>query len=50
MAQDCQPAVAGALNGQFNDPRAVATDAAGDVYVADGLNNRVEKFDSSGTC
>jgi sugar lactone lactonase YvrE len=48
VAQDCQPAVAGALNGQFNDPRDVATDAAGDVYVADGLNNRVEKFDSSG--
>jgi sugar lactone lactonase YvrE len=39
---------AGALDGQFNDPQAVATDAAGDVYVADFLNNRVQKFDSSG--
>ena len=48
VAQDCQPAAAGTLNGQFNGPRDIATDATGDVYVADFLNNRVQKFDSSG--
>jgi DNA-binding beta-propeller fold protein YncE len=47
-AHECMTAVAGALNGQFNDPRDVATDAAGDVYVADFLNSRVQKFDASG--
>jgi hypothetical protein len=42
--------------GQFNEPRAVAVDnsallvdgSAGDVYVADRNNNRVDKFSSSG--
>src|SRR4051812_43246954 len=47
-APNCQVGAVGALDGQFNAPRAVATDAAGDVYVADFLNNRVQKFDSSG--
>jgi sugar lactone lactonase YvrE len=47
-APQCSTAAAGTLDGQFNNPRAVATDAAGDVYVADFLNNRVQKFDSSG--
>lgn len=35
-------------NGQFNGPRAVAVDAAGNVYVVDKYNHRVQKFDSSG--
>ena len=48
VAQSCQPAAAGALNGQFNDPRDIATDPAGDVYVADFLNGRIQKFDSTG--
>jgi DNA-binding beta-propeller fold protein YncE len=48
LAPQCSAAAVGTLDGQFNDPRAVATDAAGDVYVADFLNNRVQKFDSSG--
>src|ERR1041384_7610070 len=38
----------GSANGQFITPRAIATDSAGNVYVAD-QNDRVQKFDSSGT-
>ena len=33
-----------ALGGELNLSIAVATDAAGDVYVADALNNRIQKF------
>ena len=39
---------AGSGNGQFNTPRGVATDTAGNVYVSDGNNHRIQKFDSSG--
>lgn len=38
----------GTSPGQFRDTRAVATDSVGNLYVADRLNNRVEKFDPSG--
>jgi tripartite motif-containing protein 71 len=34
--------------GQFNGPWGVAVDAAGNVYVADTGNHRIQKFDSSG--
>jgi tripartite motif-containing protein 71 len=37
-----------ALGGELNDPWGAATDAAGNVYVADASNNRIQKFDSSG--
>jgi HYR domain/NHL repeat len=37
----------GSGDGQFITPRAIATDSAGNVYVAD-QNDRVQKFDSSG--
>ena len=40
---------AGAGNGQFDDARDVATDAAGNVYTVERNNNRVQKFSSSGT-
>jgi DNA-binding beta-propeller fold protein YncE len=33
-----------ALGGQMNLPPALATDQAGDVYVTDASNNRVQKF------
>jgi len=40
----------GSGNGQFAYPYRVATDAAGNVYVADSGNNRIQKFTSIGTC
>ena len=40
--------VSGGGNGEFNDPNAVATDTAGNVYVADRVNNRIQKFDNDG--
>jgi len=38
----------GTANGQFLSPNGIATDNAGNVYVADSGNNRVQEFDSSG--
>ena len=34
--------------GQFDSPAGVAVDRAGNVYVADSRNNRVQKFSSTG--
>jgi sugar lactone lactonase YvrE len=39
----------GSGNGQFSFPAGVATNSAGDVYVVDSGNNRVQKFTSVGT-
>src|SRR5688572_25801000 len=39
----------GTGNGQFNSPRDMAIDASGNIYVSDNANNRVQKFNSSGT-
>lgn len=39
----------GASRGQFNLPRGIATDAAGNFYVADTANYRVQKFGPDGT-
>jgi hypothetical protein len=36
-------------DGQFIEPSGVAVDGAGNVYVADTNNNRIEKFASDGT-
>jgi len=38
----------GSLDGQFGKPSGVAVDSPGDVYVTDGNNNRMQKFDSEG--
>jgi len=39
----------GAQDGNFQTPSAIAVDAAGNVYVAEGNGNRVQKFDGNGT-
>ena len=35
-------------NSQFNNPTSVAVDGAGNVYVADTNNHRIQKFDNAG--
>ena len=39
---------AGKGTGQLNTPRKVALDSQGNLYVADTLNHRIQKFDRSG--
>jgi len=46
---DCQIGLSGIGDGQLDFPQSLAVDAEGDVYVADGGNSRIEKFDSHGT-
>jgi DNA-binding beta-propeller fold protein YncE len=46
----CQAgSAATALGGDMNTPAGLSVDPGGNVYVADALNNRIQKFDSSGT-
>ena len=37
----------GTNNGQFDNPRGIAFDSSGNIYVVDSDNHRVQKFDSS---
>lgn len=39
---------AGSEDGQFKNPQGIAIDTAGNVYVADSLNYRIQKFDRDG--
>lgn len=39
----------GSGNGQFESVTGIATDSTGNVYVSDTVNNRIQKFTSSGT-
>ncbi len=38
----------GASTGQFSLPDGIVTDSAGNIYVSDSGNQRIQKFDSSG--
>ena len=38
----------GTGDGQFDQPRGIAVDSDGNVYVADSGNNRIQKFTSTG--
>jgi hypothetical protein len=48
MAASCKQGAGGGLGGELSGPEGVAADAVGDVYVVDGGNIRIQKFDSSG--
>lgn len=39
----------GKENGQFNFPRGIAVDSAGNIFVSDSNNHRLQKFSSTGT-
>lgn len=39
---------AGNADGQFSEPSGIAIDSSGNVYVADSLNDRIQKFDNQG--
>jgi DNA-binding beta-propeller fold protein YncE len=40
--------VQGSGNGEFESPRGISMDSAGNVYVCDNNNYRIQKFDSAG--
>jgi hypothetical protein len=49
VAANCEEGISGTgVGGEFDQPTGIAADAAGNVYVADPSNSRVQKFDSTG--
>ena len=48
VAADCKQGVSGGLAGALSFPTGVAADAAGNLYVADQGNHRIQRFDASG--
>ena len=46
VAASCKQGTSGGLGGELFDPSGVATDGAGNVYVADSSNERIQKFDT----
>jgi len=38
----------GSEDGQFDNPEGITRDNSGNIYVADGRNNRIQKFDAIG--
>jgi len=40
----------GTADGQFNYPYGIAVDSSGNVFVSDGNNNRIQKFQLSNPC
>ncbi len=40
----------GTADGQFNYPYGIAVDSSGNVFVSDGNNNRIQKFQLSSPC
>jgi tripartite motif-containing protein 71 len=45
----CQAGSTGGLGGEMKQPIGIAIDSGDNVYVADTENDRIQKFDSSGT-
>ena len=46
--KECKAGVAGAGAGQFNVPAGVTVDEAGNVWVVDNANDRIEEFNEKG--
>jgi tripartite motif-containing protein 71 len=48
VAASCKAGINTGVGGEMNGPTGVAVDSAGNVYVADYLQQRIQKFDASG--
>ncbi len=46
--ENADPSHSSSLDGEFSGPSGIAVDSAGYVYVADGGNNRIQKFEPGG--